>query len=308
MNTILPLVVSMLAATVRISTPLALASIGETITERVGIVNLGIEGQILTGAFAAVVGSYYSGNPYFGVLCAVVVGYILGLIHAIFVVKFKANQIVIGVGMNVFTLGLTTIGLQTIWGNRGRSDSVPGLPRISSEFLARIPIIGEILNNHTFIVYLMLLIAIVAWFLIFRTKIGLRMRVVGENPKAADSVGIRIEPIQYWAVSIGGALGGLAGSFLSLSDLSSFGRGMSAGRGYIALAATILGNWNPLGALGGSLIFGFLGALQIRLQATEFPTQFIQMIPYVLVIFLVVGVVRKVRAPGSVGEIYERGS
>jgi general nucleoside transport system permease protein len=302
------LLISLLASTLRISTPLALSSIGEVISERSGVVNLGIEGQILAGAFASVVGSYYTGSPYFGVLCAVIIGFILGFLHALLVVRFRANQIVIGVGMNIFSLGLTTIGMVTIWGNRGKSDSVAGLSRIDLGILGKIPFVGPIINNHSIIVYMMLIIAVVAWFVLFKTTIGLRLRVVGENPKAADSVGIKIAPIQYWAVSIGGALSGLAGAYLSLGELSLFGRNMSAGRGFIALAATILGNWNPLGALGGSLVFGFLGALQIRLQAIDFPTQFIQMVPYVLVILLVGGLVRRVRPPAAVGQIYERGS
>lgn len=301
-------VTSLLASTLRISTPLALSSIGEVYSERAGVVNLGLEGQILTGAFAAVLGSYLTGNPYIGVLTGMGAGVLLGLLHALFVVKFRANQVVVGVGMNIFALGLTTIGLQTIWGNRGKSDSVTGLPPIDFGVLGKIPLIGPILNHHTIIVYLMLLIAVVSWFIIFKTTIGLRLRVVGENPKAADSVGIKINPIKYWAVAVGGALSGLAGAYISLSDLSLFSRNMSAGRGFIALAATILGNWNPLGALGGSMIFGFLGALQIRLQATGFPTQFIQMIPYVLVIIIVAGFVQRVRSPGAVGEIYERGA
>jgi ABC-type uncharacterized transport system permease subunit len=235
-------------------------------------------------------------------------GLVLGWLHVLFVVRFRANQIVIGVGMNIFSLGLTTIGLQTIWGNRGKSESVTGLPTIDLNLVERIPLLGPIFNQHTLIVYLMLIIAVLSWFLLFKTKVGLRLRVVGENPRAADSVGININQIKYWAVCIGGALSGLGGAYMSLSDLSLFSRGMSAGRGFIALAATILGNWNPLGALGGSTIFGLLGALQIRLQATDFPTQFIQMIPYVLVIFIVAGVVRRVRPPGAVGEIYEHGA
>ena len=308
MSAFINAVISLLASTLRISTPLALSSIGEVFSERAGIVNLGLEGQILTGAFAAVLGSYLTGSPYVGMVAGVGAGALLGLLHALFVVKFRANQIVIGVGMNIFALGLTTIGLQTIWGNRGKSDAVTGLPQISMGFLDSIPVIGPVLNHHTIIVYLMLAIAALSWFAIFRTTLGLRLRVVGENPKAADSVGIKITPIKYWAVAIGGAMSGLAGAYISLSDLSLFSRNMSAGRGFIALAATILGNWNPLGALGGSMIFGFLGALQIRLQATDFPTQFIQMIPYVLVILIVAGFVQRVRAPGAVGEIYERGS
>jgi len=302
------LTISILASTIRISTPLALSSIGEVISERSGIVNLGLEGQILTGAFMAVVGSYYTGNPYIGVLLAILSGILLGLLHVVFVVKFHANQIVVGVAVNIFTLGLTTIGLVSIWGNRGKSDAVNGLPVIHLNWLERIPVLGSILNDHTIIVYGMLAIAILSWYILFRTNIGLRIRAIGENPKAAASVGIKIETLQFWAVSIGGALSGLAGAYLSLSDLSLFGRNMSAGRGYIALAATILGSWNPLGALGASLIFGFLDAMQIRLQASGFPTQFIQMIPYVLVILLLAGVFRRVRAPASVGKIYEQGS
>jgi simple sugar transport system permease protein len=308
MNTFLGAVISLLASTLRISTPLALASMGEVFSERAGIVNLGLEGQILTGAFAAVLASYYTGNPYLGILAGMSAGMLLGLLHALFVVKFRANQIVIGVGMNIFALGLTTIGMQTIWGNRGKSDAVTGLPPIDLGILSKIPLIGPILNQHTIIVYVTLAIALLSWFVLFRTTLGLRLRVVGENPLAADTVGIKINPLKYGAVAIGGALSGLAGSYISLSDLSLFSRGMSAGRGFIALAATILGNWNPLGALGGSMIFGFLGALQIRLQATSFPTQFIQMIPYALVILIVAGFVRHVRAPGAVGEIYERGA
>ena len=304
----LTMIVSILASTIRISTPLALSSMGEVFSERVGIVNLGLEGQILIGAFTAVVGSYYTGSPYIGVLLAMLVGFLLGLIHVLFIVKFRANQIVIGVAMNIFALGLTTIGLVALWGNRGKSAAVNGLPVIHFDWLAKIPLIGGIINDHTIIVYAMLIIAVVGWYVLFRTNIGLRIRTIGENPKAAASVGIKIEPIQFWVVSLAGMLSGLAGAYLSLSDLNLFGRNMSAGRGFIALAATILGNWNPLGALGASMIFGFLDAMQIRLQATGFPTQFIQMIPYALVILLLAGVFRRVRAPASVGKIYEQGS
>jgi ABC-type uncharacterized transport system permease subunit len=305
---LLVFMVSILASTIRIGTPYALSSIGEVLSERVGIVNLGLEGQILTGAFMAAVGSYYTGNTYVGMLCGTIGGFLLGLLHVVFVVRFHANQIVVGVATNIFALGFTTIGLVSIWGNRGKSDSVAGLPAIDLGPLAKIPVLGGILNNHTIIVYIMLIITMVSWYLLFRTNIGLRIRAIGENPKAAVTVGIPIERIQFWVVSIGGALSGLAGAYLSLSDMNLFGRNMSAGRGFIALAATILGNWNPLGAFGSSMIFGFLDAVQIRLQATGFPIQFIQMIPYVMVIFLLAGIFRRIRAPAAVGKIYEQGT
>lgn len=300
------LIISVLSSTVRISTPLALSSVGEVLSERAGIVNLGLEGQILMGAFAAAVASYFSGSAYVGVLAGMLAGALLGLIHVLFSLKFHASQIVLGVANNIFALGFTTVGLVAIWSNRGKSDAVPGLPNINIPFLSSIPIIGPILNNHTLIVYLMLAFTVLSWLVLFRTNIGLRLRSIGENPKAAATVGINIEKLQIWAVTISGAMSGMAGSYLSLSDLNLFSRNMSAGRGFIAMAATILGNWNPFGALGASLIFGFLDAMQIRLQATGFPTQFIQMIPYVLVIILLAGVVRKVHAPAAAGKVYER--
>jgi simple sugar transport system permease protein len=300
------LIISILSSTVRISTPLALSSVGEVLSERAGIVNLGLEGQILMGAFAAAAASYFSGSAYVGVLAGMLAGALLGLIHVLFSLKFHASQIVLGVANNIFALGFTTVGLVAIWSNRGKSDAVPGLPNIHIPFLNSIPIIGPILNNHTLIVYLMLAFTVLSWLVLFRTNIGLRLRSIGENPKAAATVGINIERLQIWAVTIGGAMSGMAGSYLSLSDLNLFSRNMSAGRGFIAMAATILGNWNPFGALGASLIFGFLDAMQIRLQATGFPTQFIQMIPYVLVIILLAGVVRKVHAPAAAGKVYER--
>jgi general nucleoside transport system permease protein len=302
------LIVSILSSTVRIGTPIALSSIGEVLSERAGIVNLGLEGQILMGAFIATVVSHFTGNPYLGVLGALLTGAVMGLIHVVFSLKFHASQIVIGVANNIFALGFTTVGLVAIWNNRGKSDAVTGLPIIRIPFLDSIPILGPILNNHTLIVYLMIAITILTWLVLFRTNAGLRLRSIGENPKAAETVGINIVRIQILAVSIGGALSGLAGSYLSLSDLNLFSRNMSAGRGFIALAATILGNWNPFGALGASMIFGFLDAMQIRLQGTGFPTQFIQMIPYVLVIILLAGVVRKVRAPSAAGKVYEKGT
>jgi len=248
---IIALLVSVLAATIRISTPLALSSIGEVISERSGIVNLGLEGQILTGAFAAVVGSYYTGSAYLGILMAVMSGCLLGLLHVLFVVKFKANQIVMGVAVNIFAQGLTTIGLVSIWGNRGKSASVTGLPAIHFDWLGKIPLIGPVLNDHTLIVYAMLAIAVVSWYVLFRTNIGLRLRAIGENPRAAASVGIKIEPLQYWAVSIGGALSGLAGSYLSLSDLNLFGRNMSAGAALLPWQPpfwAIGTRWAPLAA------------------------------------------------------------
>ena len=300
------LLVSLLSATIRISTPLVLASVGEVLSQRAGIVNLGLEGQLLMGAFFCAVATFYTGSPYLGILAAMLAGATMGLIHAVFAVKFRANQIVIGVAANIFALGFTTVGMVTIWGNRGKSAPIDGLPSLHSSLLDHVPVIGPMLNRHTIIVYAALLVPLVVWWVLFRINIGLRLRSIGENPKAAATVGIPVEKMQIWAVIIGGALSGLGGAYLAL-ELGLFSRNMSYGRGFIALASTIMGNWHPIGAFGASLAFGFLDAMQIRLQASGFPVQFIQMIPYVVVIILLAGVVRKVRAPGAIGQVYEKG-
>lgn len=302
------LTTSLIAAMLRMGTPIALASIGEVCSERVGIINLGMEGQMSIGAFIAVAATYYSGSPTVGVISATLAGLMLGLLYALFVVRFRANQIVMGVGMNIFALSITAVGLQGIWGNRGQSPSVNSFIKYDLGIIDNIPIIGPSLNHHTILVYLLPFIAIISWFVLFRTKIGLRMRAIGENPIVADTVGIKPEPIQFWVVTVAGGLSGLSGSYLSLSDLSLFRYGMVSGRGFIALSATIVGNWNPIMAALASLVFGLLGAMQIRLQTlTSIPPQFIQMLPYILVILLVSGFVKRVRPPGKVGQIFERG-
>ncbi len=300
-------IVSLLAATLRISPPIVLASIGGAYSERTGIINIGLEGMILMGAFAGVVGSHFLGNPWLGVLCAILAGGALGLLHAVLCIKFKANQVVSGVGVNILSLGLTTLLLQVIWGNRGASDPVPGIEPLQIPVIKDIPVVGEIIGKQNPLVYIMLIIVFFAWLIMFRTPLGLRIRAVGEHPEAADTVGIHVHRIQYMCVTVSGMLSGLGGAYLSLGWLNLFSQNMSAGRGFIALAANIFGKWNPAGTFGASLLFSFTDALQIKLQGVGIPIQFIQMLPYILTILVLASAVKRAVPPAAIGKHYEKG-
>lgn len=300
-------IVSLLAATLRISPPIALASIGGAYSERSGIINIGLEGMILIGAFIGVVATHYVGNPWIGVLAAITAGGLFGLLHAVLCIRFKANQVVSGVGVNILALGLSTLLLQVIWGNRGASDSVPGIPPITLPLISDIPVIGDIVGRQNPLVYIMLVLVAISWIVMFKTPFGLRVRAVGENPEAADTVGIHVHKIQYICVTLSGMLSGLGGAYLSLGWLNLFSQNMSAGRGFMALAANIFGKWNPAGAFGASLLFSFTDALQIKLQGVGIPIQFIQMIPYILTILVLAGAVKRAVPPAAIGKHYEKG-
>jgi len=292
--------VGLFAAALRMATPIAFASLGGIFSERVGIVNIGLEGMMLTGAFTGVMVSYFSGNPWLGVLAAVLVGALLGFIHALLTIKFIGDQIVSGTGINIFAMGFTAYMCQILWGSRGASESVQGLKAISIPLLKDIPIIGNILGSHTPLVYLMLILTVLSYIVLFKTPIGLRIRAVGEHPSAADTAGINVFKIKYLCVTVSGMLAGLGGAFLSLGHLNLFAWGMTGGRGFIALAAMIFGRWMPFGAFGASLLFGFADALQMRLQALGLlPPQIILTIPYVLTIAVLAGVVRRAIPPSN---------
>jgi ABC-type uncharacterized transport system permease subunit len=300
-------IVSLLAATLRISPPIVLASIGGTYSERTGIINIGLEGMILMGAFAGVVGSHFLGNPWLGVVCALIAGGALGLLHAVLCIRYKANQVVSGVGVNILALGLTTFLLQVIWGNRGASDPVPGIKPLAIPVIKDIPVIGEIIGKQNPLVYAMLVIVVLAWVVMFKTPFGLKIRAVGEHPEAADTVGIHVHRIQYICVTLSGVLSGLGGAYLSLGWLNLFSQNMSAGRGFIALAANIFGKWNPAGGFAAGLLFSFTDALQIKLQGWAVPIQFMQMIPYILTILILASAVKRAVPPAAMGKHYEKG-
>jgi simple sugar transport system permease protein len=292
--------VGLFAAALRMATPIAYASLGGIFSERVGIINIGLEGMMLTCAFTGVAVSYYTGNPWLGVLAAMLVGGLLGFFHAVLTVKFVGDQIVSGTGINIFAMGFTAYMSQVIWGSRGASSSVPGLKAISIPLLKDVPIVGKILGTHTPLVYVMMLATVLSYVVLFRTPWGLRIRAVGEHPTAAETAGIDVLRMKYICVTVSGMLAGLGGAFLSLGHLKLFAWGMTGGRGFIAMAAMIFGKWMPFGAFGASLLFGLADALQMRLQALGLlPPQIILTIPYVLTVAVLAGVVGKATPPSD---------
>ncbi len=292
--------VGLFAAALRMATPIAYASLGGIFSERVGIINIGLEGMMLTCAFTAVMVSYYSSNPWLGVLAALLVGGLLGFFHALLTVKFIGDQIVSGTGINIFAMGFTAYLSQVIWGSRGASDSVKGLKAVSIPLLKDVPVVGKIIGTHTPLVYVMMLVTLLSYIVLFRTPLGLRIRAVGEHPAAAETAGIDVLRVKYICVTVSGMLAGLGGAFLSLGHLNLFAWGMTGGRGFIAMAAMIFGKWMPFGALGASLLFGFADALQMRLQALGLlPPQIILTIPYLLTVAVLAGVVGKATPPSD---------
>ena len=292
--------VGLFAAALRMATPIVYAALGGIFSERVGIINIGLEGTMLASAFAGVTASYYTGNPWLGVVVAVLVGGLIGLLHALLTVKFVGNQIVSGTGINIFALGFTAYMSQIIWGSRGASDGVRGLGTWTIPVIADLPVVGPIIGSHSPLVYLMLVVTVLSYVVLFRTPLGLRIRAVGEHPTAAETAGINVVRVKFLCVILSGMLAGLGGAFLSLGHLNLFTRGMTGGRGFIAMAAMIFGKWMPFGAFGASLLFGLADALQMRLQSLGLlPPQIILTIPYLLTVAVLAGVVGKAKAPSD---------
>lgn len=297
---------TVLAAAVRMATPLIFASLGGIFSERTGIINIALEGMMLMGAFSGMLVTYYVGNPWIGLLGAFFVGGLMGLLHAVICIKYRADQVVSATAINIFAGGFTVFMLRAFFDVAGTSPPVNRIRSISLPIIKDIPIIGDILGHQNPLVYLALLTVIIVHIFLFRTVYGLRMRSVGEHPAAADTVGINVFLTRYVCVTISGALGGLGGAYLSIAHLSRFGDGMTAGRGFIALAAMIFGKWTPFGAMGASLLFGFAEAIQMRLQEVGIPTQFVQMLPYILTMVTLAGFIGRANPPGAIGKPYEK--
>lgn len=307
-NTWLAEIINFLGADIRTAVPLLIAATGLIFSERAGIVNIGVEGMMLIGSLAGVVGSYFLGSAWLGVLVAILSGIICGLFFAYLVVSAQADQVVIGAAFNILGLGVTTSFARVIFGVNTAPPSIDSFHPVSLPVLSKIPVLGPILFNQTELVYLALVLVPVAHFILFKTALGLKIRAVGEHPRAADTVGINVYRVRYGACIVGGALAGLAGSYLSLSLLNFFTENMTAGRGFIALAAVIFGKWTPLGTLGATLLFGAGDALQYRLQAANsgIPYQVLLMIPYLLTIAALAGFVGKAIPPAASGKPYSK--
>ena len=301
-----------IASAIRISIPLALAGLGAVFSEKSGVINIGLEGIMLTGAFAAVAATNFSGSPWAGILFAIIVGIFLGLIHAVVTISFKANQIVSGVAINLFASGITVF-LSWLWFKETQIMAIERLPiwglaiPQAEEASSVVRSLIVIFVHHSPMVYLAVIIILLSHIIIFKTPFGLRLRAVGEYPQAADTLGVNVINMRYIAVMVSGALAGLAGSFLSLEQAHFFVKEMSGGRGFIALAAMIFGKWTPFGTAGAALLFGVGEALAIRLQGIfTIPVQFINMVPYLLAIFVLVSAIGRASAPAADGIPYEK--
>ncbi|NHJ14304.1 MAG: ABC transporter permease [Candidatus Thorarchaeota archaeon] len=299
-------------ATLQGATPLVLTALGGMFSERSGVVNIGLEGMMLIGAFGAVAATFFTNNPWIGVLVAVLSGGMLAAAHAIVCVKFKGNHIVSGTGVILFGVGFTTLMLGVVWGRQGYSPQVEQLPRVNLQpFIGDIPVVGRAFGSQSPIVYWMFIIAIISWYVMYKTPFGLRLRAAGEDPSSLDAAGVNVEWIRFIGVFLSGCLAGLGGAYLSIGFGSAFGKVMTNGRGFIALAALIFGNWTPVGCLLAGLFFGFLNGLQFALVlAPGFEwlqpySNFIQMIPFVLVIVALAGI-RKSVPPKGIAVPYEK--
>ena len=294
---------STLVSTVAISTPLIFGSLSGVISERVGVVNIAIEGDLLVGAFAGVMAASYFQTPYAGLVAAPLAGALLGSLLALFSVKYGVDQIIVGVVLNVLALGLTTFLYGTIMkADQGALNTNRySLSDIKIPGLSEIPVIGPVLFDQSILVYLMYAAVIALAFFLFRSRWGLRLRACGEHPRAADTVGINVGRTRTVNTILGSAFAGLGGAFFTIGSGLAFTDNISAGNGYIALAAMILGKWNPVGAMGAAVMFGFAQALARMLPNIEpaIPADLVSMIPYVVTIIAVAGFVGKSRAPAA---------
>ena len=295
--------VAVLGSTIRQSTPILLGALCGILCERAGIINIGIEGQMLMAAFIGFMTNVWTGNLFLSVLAGMATGALLGLLHAFMSVNLKLDQIIGGTVINILGLGLTgffyTAGLTT----EGK------IQPLNLGFLADIPLIGPVLFTNPPITYAAIILVFVLQFVLFRTTWGLRTRAVGEHPRAADTLGINVFATRYINVILGGAVAGLAGAFLTLEAVGSFERAMTNGRGFVALAVMVFGKWNPLGVWGAALLFGFANAIQTQIQfagVLEIPHQFIGMLPYLLTIIVLAGFVGRARPPAADGVPYEK--
>jgi len=313
-------IVSLAGATLRVSTPLILAAMAGMFAERSGVIDIGLEGKMLAGAFAAAAVAAVTGSPWPGLLAAMAVGVLMALAHGFACITHRGNQVVSGVALNMLASGLTvTLGMA--WFQRGgQTPQLPPAARFTplslpgAGALAEVPLLGPLysglLSGQNLLVYVALLAVPLAWWVLYRTRFGLRLRAVGENPAAVDTAGISVTRLRYRALLITGSLCGIAGAYLSTGHGAGFVREMTAGRGYMALAAMIFGQWRPLPAFGACLLFGFLDAIAVRLQGVQvpgigqIPVQLIQALPYVLTVVLLAGFIGRAVAPRAIGTPY----
>jgi len=309
-------------ATLRIATPLMLCAMAGIFSERSGIVDISLEGKLLSGAFVAATVAALTGSAWLGLGCAILAGITMSLIHGFACITHKGDQVVSGVAINILASGLTIVLGIALFKRGGQTPSLPKEDRFTPiewwgvEMMDSVPVLGSIyrqlISGHNMLVYVALLCVPLTAFILYKTRFGLRLRAVGEVPQAVDSAGISVTWLRYRALILGGALCGIAGAYLSIAQGGNFVKEMSAGKGYIALAAVIFGNWKPFTAFFACLMFGFLDAITARLEGYELfligeiPSQLMQAIPYILTVLLLAGFIGKPRPPAAIGQPYHK--
>ncbi len=298
--------IELFASGIRLATPLILAALGGMFSERAGVVNIALDGIMIFGAFAGAAIAYETGNPWIGLMGAVMVGALIAHIHGVASIRYRADQVVSGTAINLLAIGVPAMLANGFYDTTSSTPNIEiTIPKITLPLISEIPYLDILLGKYSFIVYFTFLLVPLSWFILFRTSFGLRLRSVGENPEAADTAGVNVYLMRYYGVWISGILAGLGGAFLSIAHGSSYVRSISAGRGFIALAALIFGRYNPFLTLLGCLMFGIADAFQIRVQGViEVPTQFVQMFPYILTMIILAGFIGKSQVPAADGVPY----
>ena len=300
----------LLAGSLALSVPLIFGALGGVISERVGVVNVAIEGQLLGGAFTGAVVGSLTKNLYLGLLAAAVAGVLVSFVLAAFAIRYLVDQVIVGVVLNVLVLGITSFLYSAVLvPASGALNSPPQFEPIPIPLLSAIPVLGPVLFRQTLIVYLMYIGVAAVTYGLFKTRWGLRLRAVGEHPQAADTVGINVSGTRFWNVALAGAIAGLGGAYFTLAAVPSFSRNVTSGAGFIALAAVIFGQWNPVRATLAALLFGFASNLQnvLGILDSPVPSDFLLMLPYVVTIFAVAGLVGQARGPAAAGKPYVKG-
>ena len=295
------ILISFLSSMIMLSTPTLIAALGIVFSERAGIVNIGTEGMMLMGALAGVIGSLLTGSVWLGALIAMLVAMLFAAIFGYFTVIVKADQTVIGTGMNILASGLTITVNRAFFGASTSPPKIDVFGKAPIPLLSDIPVLGQVLFNQPLPVYIAFLLVPVAWFVMFRTNTGLKLRAVGENPRACDTVGINVVRTRFMSILYSGIMAGFAGAFVSMGQMSFFTENMIAGGGFMALAAVVFGNYTPVGVMGAALVFGASNALKFLLQAlnTGIPSQFLVMLPYIITILALCGLIRRSNKPAS---------
>jgi simple sugar transport system permease protein len=297
--------IGILASGVRLATPYLYAALGETLSQRSGVLNLGVEGQMLMGAFAAFYVTFQTGNVWLGMVAAMVVGLVMGLAMAFVSVNLQAVQGISGIGFYLFGLGMSTLLFQMLLGT---VETVSGFSPVDIPLLSDIPVIGEIFFRQNVLVYIAFALVPIVHFVLQKTTLGLKIRAVGENPEAADSLGVSVAGVRYITVTLGGLLSGVAGASMSIALLNVFQQNMTSGLGFIAVALVYFGGWRPVGVMLGALLFSMVNALQLRLQVegVPVPSDLMVMMPYVLTIIALVLTVQRVRSPSALTKPFKR--